>query len=362
MHEHLDEVGIINMNGRIYDPVLGRFLQPDKIIQEPGNLQNHNRYSYVMNNPLKFTDPSGYRATGPGNSGIPPEHNWNHYEHLQAPVLYIDGFRVDKGFGGYAFWMGGGARGGAGNSFSTKMFGFTGGTSASYINSANYDYWLANKGSFYVGGPRGTEENGSPGMEINLPGGSPGNSTGGVDLSGTISLPEIEIQGSYTGSGIVFGKPSYDLWSYVNNYFNQAGSWITDHLYAGANYEFSFGAQAALGVKKALYVNLDPYSSVISEASLDTRDGLKSNHPEMGEKENIMDIGVAYYVGLNYKYVKYKGMGTHEISLGAFGILGGNINFDNQFNIIDWFGGIDVGGKVALFFGMSGDLKAGFKK
>jgi RHS repeat-associated protein len=59
-HEHLDEVGIINMNGRIYDPVLGRFLQPDAFVQAPQYLQNYNRYSYVMNNPLKYTDPSGY--------------------------------------------------------------------------------------------------------------------------------------------------------------------------------------------------------------------------------------------------------------------------------------------------------------
>ncbi len=58
-HEHLDEVGIINMNGRIYDPVLGRFLQADNEVQNPDNLQNYNRYSYVMNNPLKYTDPSG---------------------------------------------------------------------------------------------------------------------------------------------------------------------------------------------------------------------------------------------------------------------------------------------------------------
>ncbi len=58
-HENLDEVGIINMNGRIYDPVLGRFLQPDKFVQAPQYLQNYNRYSYVMNNPLKYKDPSG---------------------------------------------------------------------------------------------------------------------------------------------------------------------------------------------------------------------------------------------------------------------------------------------------------------
>lgn len=59
-HEHLDEVELIHMNGRIYDPVIGRFLNPDPIIQQPGNLQNLNRYSYVLNNPLSLVDPSGF--------------------------------------------------------------------------------------------------------------------------------------------------------------------------------------------------------------------------------------------------------------------------------------------------------------
>lgn len=58
-HEHLQSVGLINMNGRIYDSKLHRFLQPDNNIQEPFNTQNYNRYSYVLNNPLKYTDPSG---------------------------------------------------------------------------------------------------------------------------------------------------------------------------------------------------------------------------------------------------------------------------------------------------------------
>ena len=48
------------MNGRIYDPTLGRFLQADPHIQAPGNSQSYNRYSYVLNNPLSYTDPSGY--------------------------------------------------------------------------------------------------------------------------------------------------------------------------------------------------------------------------------------------------------------------------------------------------------------
>ena len=60
MHEHLDLFGLINMNGRLYDSRLGRMLSPDPYLQNPDNLQNYNRYSYVLNNPLKYTDPSGY--------------------------------------------------------------------------------------------------------------------------------------------------------------------------------------------------------------------------------------------------------------------------------------------------------------
>lgn len=58
-HEHLQGVVLIHMNARLYDPVVHRFLQPDNFIQDPYNTQNFNRYSYVLNNPLKYTDPSG---------------------------------------------------------------------------------------------------------------------------------------------------------------------------------------------------------------------------------------------------------------------------------------------------------------
>jgi len=59
-HEMLDEVGVIHMNGRIYDAKLGRFLQADPIIQAPFNTQSLNRYSYTVNNPLNAVDPSGF--------------------------------------------------------------------------------------------------------------------------------------------------------------------------------------------------------------------------------------------------------------------------------------------------------------
>lgn len=58
-HEHWHEFDLIDMNGRMYDPVISRFLSPDPFVQAPEDLQNYNRYSYCLNNPLKYTDPSG---------------------------------------------------------------------------------------------------------------------------------------------------------------------------------------------------------------------------------------------------------------------------------------------------------------
>ncbi len=58
-HEHIDPFGIINMNGRVYDPLTSQFLSPDPYLQTPENWLNYNRYGYCYNNPLKYTDPSG---------------------------------------------------------------------------------------------------------------------------------------------------------------------------------------------------------------------------------------------------------------------------------------------------------------
>ena len=58
-HEYLPWFGLINMNARLYDPVLGRFLSPDPYVQMPDFTQNFNRYSYCLNNPLKYVDKDG---------------------------------------------------------------------------------------------------------------------------------------------------------------------------------------------------------------------------------------------------------------------------------------------------------------
>ena len=59
-HEQLDPVGLVHMNGRVYDPKLGRFLSADPFVQAPANTQSYNRYAYVLNNPLSYTDPTGH--------------------------------------------------------------------------------------------------------------------------------------------------------------------------------------------------------------------------------------------------------------------------------------------------------------
>jgi len=58
-HEHYPELKIINMNGRLYDPVIARFFSPDKYVANSSFTQDFNRYTYARNNPLMYTDPSG---------------------------------------------------------------------------------------------------------------------------------------------------------------------------------------------------------------------------------------------------------------------------------------------------------------
>ncbi|WP_343687762.1 RHS repeat-associated core domain-containing protein [Chryseobacterium gleum] len=83
-HEHFMEVGIIHMNGRLYDPLLRRFLNADENIQDPFNTQIYNRYGYVMNNPLIYTDPNGEFAwivvgavIGGYLTGVKANGSWN---------------------------------------------------------------------------------------------------------------------------------------------------------------------------------------------------------------------------------------------------------------------------------------------
>lgn len=100
-HQHLlDMLGLINMNGRMYDPNLGRFLSPDNYIQSPYNPQNYNRYSYCLNNPLKYIDPSGeifgtlFGLISDVIDNIGRTFKWEKWDWTQTKY----GWEIDKGF------------------------------------------------------------------------------------------------------------------------------------------------------------------------------------------------------------------------------------------------------------------------
>ena len=173
-HEMLPTFALINMNGRLYDPVLGRMLSPDNYIQLPDYTQNFNRYSYVLNNPLKYTDPSGQwinlaiGATIGGIKGMMIAHqkgyglgDWQFYAYS------IAGSTIGAGlaFGSYGLSMAGasptliGAAAGAGGGASyTALAGGSGKQIAwnGFVGGA----------SGFVGGAAGSAVGGVPGAFI----------------------------------------------------------------------------------------------------------------------------------------------------------------------------------------------------
>jgi RHS repeat-associated protein len=98
-HEHLEELAFIHMNARVYDPTTARFMSADPVLQNPYNLQSHNRYSYVMNNPLGWVDPSGNQADGPSGCWLDGTTTGSG----GVPEVVVRGMRIPSMQDGYAF-------------------------------------------------------------------------------------------------------------------------------------------------------------------------------------------------------------------------------------------------------------------
>jgi len=109
-HEHLDKFNLINMlseaksrsevfagNGRVYDPFVARFLSPDPFVQTTDNTQGHNRYSYGLNNPLKYTDPSGFNNHPVWIDNIVCWEAWGLVGKFNTNVSYIEFLFVCQG-------------------------------------------------------------------------------------------------------------------------------------------------------------------------------------------------------------------------------------------------------------------------
>jgi len=151
-HEMLPEFGLINMNGRLYDPQIGRFLSTDNYVQEPWNSQNFNRYSYCLNNPLKYTDPDGefiHILIGAAIGGIVnltvkavngQINSWG--DGFAAFGIGAAAGAVGAATGGVAFALAGGAAGGAGGFFAGAVGGAVGAAFSMPVQSAgNHTYF-----------------------------------------------------------------------------------------------------------------------------------------------------------------------------------------------------------------------------
>ena len=95
-HQHLDDFGLINMNARLYDPYIGRMLSPDNVLQEATNSQNYNRYSYVLNNPLKYTDPTGNEKVGGPSAQPKGNDHSDFYNQFSNYMEYVKGAQQEK--------------------------------------------------------------------------------------------------------------------------------------------------------------------------------------------------------------------------------------------------------------------------
>ena len=101
--ENIDDAQLIHMNGRIYDYNLGRFLSVDPFIQSPGNSQSISPYSYIMNNPLAGTDPSGYIACADVEAGDACDMNSIAIDKVENIKIYQGGSTVVNTTDGKSF-------------------------------------------------------------------------------------------------------------------------------------------------------------------------------------------------------------------------------------------------------------------
>lgn len=91
-HEHLAAFGLINMNGRMYDPMMSSFLSVDRFVQSFDNSQSFNRYAYCLYNPLRYVDPTGWVMSRPEGSGILPPPDGDEFDDYVPGMVTSGGY------------------------------------------------------------------------------------------------------------------------------------------------------------------------------------------------------------------------------------------------------------------------------
>ena len=228
-HEHLTAFGLINMNARLYDPALGRFLSPDPYVQAPDFSQSFNRYSYCVNNPLSYIDPSGeivwflpiaIGAIIGGTSGAMIGYangakGWNMFGYIAGGALIggLSGGTASgvSALGGAAWWAGAAAGTVGGAGFSGLATNWNG---ESMLKGAAFGAL-----SGFVGGGLGSAIGGGWGAFAG------GSASSGLNtaLSGS-DLGQIGIS-MLVGGALSYG--TYELTSYIA--YKQANLSINNH-------------------------------------------------------------------------------------------------------------------------------------
>lgn len=255
-HEHLSEFDLINMNGRLYDPILGRFLSPDPFVQMPDLSQNFNRYSYCLNNPLKFIDPSG--------------------EFLWIPVI------IGTIAGSYM----GGVVANEGN-----------------FNPTKWDYSSGKTWGYMLGGAAIRAGSAYLGTAVATSGIPMANTAGIATASFTNSLGMNAMTGGQTPISIGFGVASYDFTNSTFGYLGKKGNKWYENL------AYGFGALA----NASDLVSLFSGGGINADLIVEKKDAI-SHSALVNESEGI-NISVGPYndfgEGINMTALK-SGTGTFK--------------------------------------------------
>jgi RHS repeat-associated protein len=175
-HEHFDPLGLIHMNGRLYDPRVGRFVSADPIYSDTLQPQSWNRYSYVLNNPNRYVDPTGYSPWGDlvkWIDGNPIQHIWD----------WLFGGSGVGGGGGGGGSGGNGVYGGAGDG----GVGGGGGAGGGGSLTQNGTTWNGNQGTVSA---TWTPTNNTTNTPLNISG-APSPASGAGGGRGHLRLPDV---------------------------------------------------------------------------------------------------------------------------------------------------------------------------
>ncbi|GHT62542.1 hypothetical protein AGMMS50239_16140 [Bacteroidia bacterium] len=196
-HEHLTQFGLINMNARLYDPAVGRFLLPDPYVQMPDFSQSFNRYTYCLNNPFAYTDPSG-----------------------ENPIL-IAAIIIGAAAGGY--------------------------TGYKIADAKGYDFGNWQTYAYMLGGTAIGGASGYLGATVAAGGGFMANTMGIVSSSFFNSMGMTALSGGMMSPSVSFGVASYDFGSGEWGYLGKKGNkWYQ-------NLGYGFGALANLSDAVSLF-------------------------------------------------------------------------------------------------------------